>query len=50
MHLVGGLPRHFLYNLFSIGTSTRREELRNDTPGPGAYDSPGKIVSNILRI
>lgn len=28
---------------WSIGTSTRREESRNDTPGPGSYNSPGKI-------
>lgn len=30
-----------------MGTSKRDENNKTDTPGPGAYNSPGKIVSKL---
>jgi len=34
---------------YSIGTSKRRDELRSEAPGPGAYNSPGKISKQMPK-
>jgi len=44
---VGGI---YLFNLFlflRLGTANRSVDHRSDTPGPGSYNSPGKIVTDI---